>query len=209
MRLETGLEPLSAELAPLGVVIGARRIRPGDEGAFSDPALESTPDNLARRRASGAARIVATRLLPQLGVAGPVRIARLANGAPDWPPGILGSIAHGDLAAVAALARRGGALAALGVDIEADAPLPEDVFDFVLTPRERRFCPRGSKLGRLAFAAKEAVYKAIHPFDGSPLEYQDIECAEDFASAQIAGGARLRLRFMTAPAIIVVAALAA
>ena len=28
---------------------------------------------------------------------------------------------------------------------------------------------------RLIFAGKEAVYKAIHPLDGTPLDFPDIE----------------------------------
>ena len=165
--------PLRAALAPLGVLFGARRIRPGDETAFADPGL-SRPASLARRRASGAARIVARDLLTQLGADAAAPLPRSPSGAPEWPAGVIGSLAHDDDFAVAAVAR-GGVLAGLGVDIEPAEPLPSDLVDLVLSAAEQREAKGDAVRQRLVFVAKEAVYKAIHPLDGTPLEYADIE----------------------------------
>jgi 4'-phosphopantetheinyl transferase EntD len=161
-------------LAPHGVKIGARRIGLGDETAFIDPGRAPTQANLARRRASGAARIVARRLLGELGSDASAVLPRKPSGAPDWPEGVLGSLAHDDLFAAAAVARAGSPRA-LGLDIEPAEPLPAEVLALALSDAERRSVEGVPVMARLIFSAKEAVYKAIHPWDGSPLEYEDIE----------------------------------
>ncbi len=207
MSLEEALGPLAASLASPGVHLGAKAIKAGDEAAFLDPALESTPENLNRRRASGAARILAGRLLRRLGGMSDAAVGRLESGAPRWPGGILGSIAHDAEDVIVAVARAGGPTSSLGVDIEPAAPLPVDLAAFVLTPGERRFCAGDALLARRCFAVKEAVYKAINPLDGSPLEYCDISCAENGVSARIADGRRLRVFSVMAPKIVVVATL--
>jgi 4'-phosphopantetheinyl transferase EntD len=183
--------PLRAALEPFGVRLGARRIRPGDEAAFADP-RGSTAVHLARRRASGAARIVARRLLGDLGAEAQAPLPRSPSGAPLWPEGILGSLAHDDAFAVAAIARR-GRLAGLGVDVEPAEPLPGDLIDLVLSAAERAQTEGNGVMRRLVFAAKEAVYKAIHPLDGSPLEYADIEIALAEGRAALRDGRSLRL----------------
>ena len=208
MRLEDGLWTLSRRLAVVGALIGAREIAPGDEASFVDPSQESTAINLDRRRASGAARIAAAGLIGQMGIAGGTSIGRMPNGAPRWPDGVLGSIAHDRRHALALVARAGGAIRSLGVDIEDAAPLPEDIFEFVLSPPERIFCAKGGLAGRVAFAAKEAVYKAINPLEGTPLEYRDIGLATDMSWARLADGRRLSLAWIDVPAIVVVAMLA-
>jgi 4'-phosphopantetheinyl transferase EntD len=186
------LAPLKAALAENGVLIGARPIRPGDEAAFADPQLAPRLSNLARRRASGAARIVARRLIGELGGDAAAPLGRAGSGAPLWPEGIVGSLAHDEDFAVAAAARR-PSLAGLGVDVEPAEPLPPDLVDLVLSVAERRETEGDGVRRRLVFAAKEAVYKAIHPLDGTPLEYSDIEVRLAEASAVLRDGRRLRL----------------
>ena len=91
--------------------------------------------------------------------------------------------------------RRRGArvLAGLGVDVEPAEPLPADLVDLVLSVAEQRETKADGVRRRLVFAAKEAVYKAIHPLDGTPLEYSDIEVRLAEASAVLRDGRRLRL----------------
>ncbi len=209
MNLADALAALKPALGGHGVLIGWRAIAAGDEHFFPDPARESTPANLARRRASGAARLAARDLMARLGIEGGAAIGRLPGGAPAWPPGLIGSLAHDDGVAVAVVARSGGALKALGVDVAPAAPLPADLFKFVLTPDEQIFCADDAHRASLCFAVKEAVYKAIHPLDGSPLEHRDIDCAPDGRSARIWDGRRLSVFSVTAPNIVAVAALAA
>ena len=192
--------PLRAALQPFRVRIGARRIRPGDEEA----AAGAPSTNIARRRASGAARIAARRLLEELGSDGAAALARLPSGAPQWPEGVVGSLAHDEKFAVAAAARA-GAIACLGVDVEPAEPLPEDIVAMVLTPDEARETAEDGVLRRLIFAAKEAVYKALNPLDGSWLEFHDVRVSLADGEATLADGRRLRLFMLNGARLIAVA----
>jgi 4'-phosphopantetheinyl transferase EntD len=194
---------LGEALKPFGVLIGVRRIRAGDEAAFADPGAV-TPGNLARRRASGAARIAARDLLGELGADAAAPLIRSPSGAPEWPAGVIGSLAHDDDFAVAAVARR-GRLAGLGVDVEPAEPLPPDLVDFVLSAAERRQTKGDRIKQRLVFAAKEAVYKAIHPLDGAPLEYADIEVRLGEGRAMLRDGRRLQLVTLAGERLVAVA----
>ena len=67
----------------------------------------------------------------------------------------------------------------LGVDVEPDEPLEDDVFDTILRAEERAHVagrPRAEqgRLARLAFCAKEAAYKALAPHVRTILEFQDV-----------------------------------
>ena len=104
-------------LAVPGLLIGHRVISQGDElellheemASLSFPAIE-------RRRASGAARRVARELMNSMGFAG-LPILRSTFGAPIWPAGVVGSMAHDDRIAVAAVGLQRD-LDAVGIDIE-------------------------------------------------------------------------------------------
>jgi 4'-phosphopantetheinyl transferase EntD len=186
------LRRLGAALRAHGVRIGARRVSPGDEAAFDDPGSAETAANLARRRASGAARIVARRLLGELGADASAPLRRSPSGAPIWPEGVVGSLAHDEEFAVAAVARRSD-VACLGVDVEPAEPLPSDLVDRVLSAGEKRLTASDRVADRLIFAAKEAVYKALNALDGSPLEYDDIEIRLAEGVAVLRDGRSLRL----------------
>jgi 4'-phosphopantetheinyl transferase EntD len=201
-REDLDCAPLRAALAADDVLIEVRRIRRGDEEAFTEtPAGASS---LSRRRASGAARIAARRLLGELGADGSSLLARLPTGAPLWPEGIVGSLAHDDIFAVAAAARR-GRLIGLGIDVEPAEPLPTDLIDLVLNEAEQRETFGDPIARRLVFACKEAVYKAIHPLDGSPLEYADIAVRLAEGTAVLIDGRRLRLATFIGDRLIAVA----
>jgi 4'-phosphopantetheinyl transferase EntD len=197
------LAPLQAALAPYGVRVAARRIRAGDEAAFahSEPVSLAT---LMRARASGAARIAARTLLAELGADSRAPLARSASGAPVWPHGIIGSLAHDPAFALAAVAR-GGVLDGVGIDVEPAEPLPADLVDFALDERERREAGSDRIKQRLVFAAKEAVYKAIHPLDGSPLEYSDIHVGLGDGVAILRDARRLRLFTLSTGRLVAVA----
>jgi 4'-phosphopantetheinyl transferase EntD len=203
-RDDLDLEPLRTALAPYGVRIGARRIQAGDEGAFADRAAALTPASLARRRASGAARIAARALLADLGADPAAPLKRGPTGAPIWPDGIVGSLAHDEAFAVAVAAWR-GRLVGLGVDVEPAEALPADLVDLVLGASERLETEGDGTARRLAFACKEAVYKAIHPLDGSALEYADIEVRLGDGEAVLRDGRRLRLATLTRERLVAAA----
>jgi 4'-phosphopantetheinyl transferase EntD len=116
---------------------------------------------------------------------------------PRWPAGVVGSIAHGGdwAGAVVAVA---GDVVGLGLDIEPVAPpLSGGVERLVLTAGERHRLPVDPDLARVsakvAFTAKEAVYKALHPSTGWSLEPADVEIDVDVASGR--WHARLHERF--------------
>jgi len=203
-RDDLDLAPLAEALSPFGVLVAVQRIRAGDESGFLDPAGAKAPRAIARRRASGAARLAARRLLPELDGDAVAPLPRSVSGAPVWPDGFIGSLAHDDLYAAAAVGRR-GALVGIGIDIEPAEPLPTDLVDFVLTPPERKETSADPVAQRLVFAAKEAVYKAIHPLDGSALEYADITVRLSDGSATLRDGRRLRLFTLQAAQLVAVA----
>jgi len=198
------LTSLSAALSAYRVRIGARRVSPGDEAAFDDPGSVETAANLPRRRASGAARIVARRLLGELGADASAPLRRSPSGAPIWPEGVVGSLAHDDEFAVAAVALRTD-IARLGVDIEPAEPLPSDIVDRVLSVGEKRLTNNDRVMSRLIFSSKEAVYKALNALDGSPLEYDDIEIRLAEATAVFRDGRSLRLMAQRGERLVAVA----
>lgn len=187
-----------------GIHIGSRRISEGDEYALLPAELPYFRNAVAKvRRQSGAARLVARALLQRVGWA-PAAIPRSAAGAPLWPEGIAGSLAHDATFAVAVVAATDDVMV-LGIDIEPDLPLPDDLDLLVSTPRERRRYPPSLLKSRLLFTAKEAVYKAVHPIDGIFLDFQDIEIDLSGQVAEVSYGRRLAVRTARSGHIIALA----
>jgi 4'-phosphopantetheinyl transferase EntD len=182
------------ELAIPGVLIGHRLISPGDEHALMPEEAPAFAASVVQvRRASGAARIVARQLLARLGHAG-CALPKAPSGAPVWPAGVVGSLAHDARVAVSAVAMSRD-LTALGIDVEPAEPLPSDLLDLVATPRERQEIADGSCRGRLLFVAKEAVYKAIYPLDHTFLEHHDVDVDMAERKAIVRNGRVVDLRF--------------
>ena len=191
-------------LAPPGLLIGHRLISPGDEDALlPEEAASMASAAVARRRASGAARIVTRELLVQLGYGG-VAIPRAVSGAPVWPAGIVGSMAHDDRVAVGAvgLARDIGVV---GIDVELAEPLPPDMLELVATPQELSKIADDPLRGRLLFAAKEAVYKAAYPLDKVFLEFRDVEVDLIGRKAVTRTERTFAIRYVSSTSIVVLA----
>ena len=191
-------------LAPPGLLIGHRLISPGDEDALLDDEAASIASPVpAARRASGAARIVARHLLAQLGHAG-VRLPKGASGEPIWPAGIAGSIAHDDTIAVAAVGRKRD-VGSVGIDIEPAVLLPPDMLELIATPQELHKIADDPLRGKLLFAAKEAVYKAVYPLDRVFLEFRDIEVDLAGRKAVTRTGRVVALRYCLSSHLVVLA----
>jgi 4'-phosphopantetheinyl transferase EntD len=191
-----------SRLARPDLRIGHRLIQPGDEDAlFPEEAVSMAARSREARRAGGAGRLVARALMPELGFKpGPIR--GTPAGAPDWPRGLTGSFAHDDTVAVCAIASA-REFRSLGIDVEPIAPLPFEMIDLVTTPRERQgLDPLG---GRVVFAAKEAVYKAVYPLNGRFLEFHDIEIDLAAQTARVRDGSVLTLRIVASSHLVVVA----
>jgi 4'-phosphopantetheinyl transferase EntD len=191
-------------LAVPGLLTGHRLISPGDEDALLDAEAASikTPV-VAVRRASGAARIVVRELLARLGY-DRVAIPKAASGGPVWPAGVVGSMAHDDHVAVAAVGLQRD-VGTVGIDIEPAVALPREMLDLIATPQELRTMTDDPLRGKLLFAAKEAVYKAVYPLDRVFLEFRDIEI--DFAGRKAATrtGRELALRYCISSRVVVLA----
>jgi 4'-phosphopantetheinyl transferase EntD len=192
------------ELTVSGVLVGQRLILPGDEDALlpeEAPAFDRSV--VAVRRASGAARLVARNLLKRLGCP-QCPIKRGSAGAPTWPEGMIGSLAHDSDYAVAAICREQD-FRALGVDVEPAELLPRELVDLVATPREREHLDADGFGGRMLFVAKEAVYKALYPLDRSFLDYHDVEIDFENRKATVCNGRVVHLRFCVSTHLVTLA----
>jgi 4'-phosphopantetheinyl transferase EntD len=130
-----------------------------------------------RRGEFAAGRACARAALAQLGLpAAPILPG--PRGAPQWPPGVVGTITHCDGYRASAVAHARDVLT-LGLDAEPDGPLPGGVLDAVSLAEERDRLPGLAAAAphvpwdRLLFCAKEAVYKAWFPLAGRWLGFEE------------------------------------
>ncbi|MFJ6565969.1 4'-phosphopantetheinyl transferase [Streptomyces sp. NPDC091292] len=135
-----------------------------------------------RRYEFTTARLCAREALARLGhPAAP--ILRDPRGAPLWPEGVVGSLTHCAGYRAAAVAHRDD-LAALGLDAEPNAPLPDpDTLALVSLAGERErlaglaaaHAGLGVHWDRLLFSAKESVYKSWYPLTGRWLGFEEAD----------------------------------
>lgn len=160
-------------------------------GVASDEAFDDSPEAVLypgeaevisravdkRRREFRTVRHCARQALRQLGLP-PVAVLPGKRGAPQWPPGVVGSMTHCGGYRAAAVAR-GRDLRTLGIDAEPHLPLPAGVLGVIARDEERK---RLSELAaadgatcwdRVLFCAKEAVYKAWFPLTHRWLGFAD------------------------------------
>lgn len=194
---EQAERPVLAGWLPAEIVLELEPARLPPEDASPEAERRAVAGAVPKRQAEFlCGRIAARRALGRLGRPAEVLLPGPGR-APRWPEGVVGSISHGAgwcLAAVASARRFAG----LGVDLEPDAPLDEELIRRVATPAERAVLPeriesRGRAAKRL-FCAKESVYKAQHPGFGCFLGFQDVEIRFDGKSgsfrAALAAAAR-------------------
>jgi 4'-phosphopantetheinyl transferase EntD len=112
--------------------------------------------------------------------------------APQWPPGVAGSITHCDgyRAAAVAFVRD---VVSVGVDAEPNDALPAGVLDHISLAQERAWLPGlaaaapGVSWDRLLFCAKESVYKAWFPLTGRWLGFEHAEISVEITVGPDAG----------------------
>ncbi|PBB39847.1 4-phosphopantetheinyl transferase [Mesorhizobium sp. WSM3868] len=156
------------------ILVGIRSVGRVDEAALFASEVAALGRAVPKvRRQSGAARIIARTLLGTLGFP-PVPILTARSGVPTWPAGIVGSLAHHDRVAAAAIAEK-DTIGAVGIDIEPDEPLPDGLIELVTTSRERSIYDLRLLQRRDLFVLKEAVYKACFPLCNQILDFQDVE----------------------------------
>ena len=177
-QLLADLVPASASVAEaIGDVTDLRLFPATDVRLFPDEEAAISRAVDKRRREFTAVRGCARRALARLGQPA-VPIVPGTGGAPQWPPGVVGSMTHcaGYTAAVVARAQD---VLALGVDAEPDDVLPDGVLDLVSLPQEREMLTAlasqapGPSWDRLLFSAKESVYKTWFPLTQRWLGFEE------------------------------------
>lgn len=204
VTIDPSLQSAIGALCFPGVMVGHRLISPGDENALlpeETPAFVSSVPKV--RRASGAARIVARQLLKDLGQP-ECALPKGSGGAPTWPAGVVGSLAHDTRVAVAAVGRCDD-VGAIGIDVEPAESLPPELLELVATPQERLRMDDDPYQGRLLFVAKEAVYKAVYPLDQRFLDHHDVQINFADRKAIVRNGRVVELRFCIAAHLLVLA----
>jgi 4'-phosphopantetheinyl transferase EntD len=173
-------------LLPAAVVAGeAFTDQPGEQPFPGEEDLIARAVD-GRRREFVTARRLARMALADLGYpAAPIRTG--PHREPLWPAGVVGALTHCTGYRAAAVARRTD-LAAVGIDAEPNAPLPEGVARSIIRPAEAvrleqlaRHTP-DLHWDRLLFSAKESVYKAWFPLTGRWLGFEDAELTFDPAA---------------------------
>ena len=132
-----------------------------------------------RRREFATARACARTALGKLGLP-PVPIIPGLRGAPQWPPGVVGSITHCAGYRACAVAR-GRDVITIGLDAEPHDTLPHGVLGAVASHGEQvRLATLASARpdvcwDRMLFSAKESVYKAWFPLTRRWLNFEDAD----------------------------------
>lgn len=137
--------------------------------------MQGLPDAKKRDFVNG--RICARRALESI-MDKPPAITQLASGAPNWPAGFRGSIAHSREVACAA-ATSTQTVVGIGLDVERIVPLDACLENTVCSAEERALFPahnasEGASWPLIAFTIKEAIFKATHPVFGRFLEFDDV-----------------------------------
>jgi 4'-phosphopantetheinyl transferase EntD len=138
-----------------------------------------------------AGRTAARRAIRQLtGAITPV--PRNADRSPRWPAGLCGSLSHTRSYAIGVVANT-EYFDAVGVDIEEDFRVGQDLWSQLFTPAELSFLrpmplSRAEQTASLLFSAKEAYYKCLPQFfqkQDEAFAFNRIQTCVDFSAARI------------------------
>lgn len=186
------------QLLPSGVVVVEAFEDLAEEAVF--PGEEDLVANAVERRIREfvTTRRCAREALGKLGYA-PLPIRSGPRREPQWPAGVVGSIAHTTGYRVAAVTLR-CVLASIGIDAEQNEPLPDGVEELVTAPGEPQMLALLSQTfpniywSRVLFSAKKSVYKAWYPITGRWLGFEDVRVTIDprgtFAATVLVDGTR-------------------
>jgi 4'-phosphopantetheinyl transferase EntD len=171
-------------IAPSWIRTGVRLIDDHDEVDLWPKERSAVTGAVAVRRAEFATGRALLRSLIGVDVEIPVRSDRR----PEFPDGVVGTLAHDRRIAVAAIATR-PTCRALGIDVEPAIELGEDVARLICRPEERHLDTH------LVFVLKEAAYKAWSSMGGRILVHDEVVVTVDtsvsaFDATVIADGVR-------------------
>ena len=180
------LSSLARMLAPWPVITEEARLPPDPPPMPPEEAVQ-VADSVTRRRVEFATgRLCARRALARLGIDRFI-LRNDARRAPQWPPGIVGSLTHtGDVPGgyCAVALARADAILTIGLDAEKADGLPVHLWRFVLTTAEQAWlgaqdAGRRGLLAKVIFSAKESFYKAQFPLTGRTVGFHDVEVELD------------------------------
>lgn len=129
-----------------------------------------------RRQQFATGRTLARDLLGRLRGGSDLSLPIRRDGAPGWPLGFVGSIAHSDALCLVGVARS-PAILAIGVDLEPVAPLDDQLAALICRPDETVFPSGWDALAH--FVAKEAFYKAYSTLADGFLDFCDVRVRFD------------------------------
>lgn len=181
---EDSLDTLFDGLFDESVIVTAAPLDATAAALHEEEALLVERAASGRRREFATGRRLSRRLLARLGEpTGP--LLRDEDRVPLWPDGVVASISHcRDLCVVAM--GRADRYRGIGVDVEPDEPVSEDIERRICTAAERGWIASRAasglapgRAGKLVFSAKEAVYKAFYPSVREFWGFQDVELALD------------------------------
>ncbi|MFN2432123.1 MAG: 4'-phosphopantetheinyl transferase [Gemmatimonadota bacterium] len=168
---------------PHGVCVGVALPEPGGETRAGLERLHPREAAHAwemppfRRARWVGGRLALARALAGMGVED-AAVLVAEGGAPDLPPGCVGSVSHKRALAVGLAAPDEGCR--VGVDVEERRPVHPRLAQRVLTADERRTLSSaapGSPAADLLlrFSLKEALYKALHPWVRRRVGFAEVE----------------------------------
>jgi len=161
---------------------------------FASEAAALSANAVAKRRNEFAAGRAAAHLaMEDLGIP-PTPILIGEKRAPIWPEGLVGSISHTKSCAMAAVAKLGD-VRALGVDVEEDRPLSDDLVPEICSDREQAWLRLQNNPGQLAkviFSAKEAAYKCQYTLSQRYFGFDGMELSLELSNGQTQGSFQAR-----------------
>lgn len=172
------LNALANRFAPQGAVVAVTDPRQTISVVWPEEAPAISRAVAARRREFAAGRDCARVAMKFLGEATQAVPSR-PDRSPHWPPGLVGSISH-DATGCIAMLGRAGKFRSVGVDLEPNIMLPEDLLLEICLPSEMAQLNKASATYRLSmarriFCAKEAVYKAQYPLTGEIFGFDAVD----------------------------------
>ena len=174
------LSEVAQALAPMGAVLEVAMIDQHSDELLPEERqlVESWAPHRQREFARG--RMCARRALDSL-VAGVAGLLPDADGIPQWPDGVVGSISHCRGVAMATVANSAHCRL-LGLDLEKINRLSAGAINKVLHPIEESFASSDQLKASILFSLKEAFYKAQFPKWRAVGNFRDLALEVDLAN---------------------------
>lgn len=170
------------DLFPSACGVACKPVRLISPSSFEDEKYAPKNVVLSRKLEFLAGRAAAREALGLLGLHMAV-IPIHENRSPIWPSGFIGSIAHSEQIAVAAVAKNRD-LVAIGLDIEGTSAVTKSLWSDIFLGAEIEFLQRLPENERncyatVIFSAKEAFYKFQFPHTQTWLGFHDVQVTLD------------------------------